>query len=122
MRVDREHTCRWSACGAYPGAYPRFRRDWRKRPPIRLQAVAICEDCGQEMNEAASCVVATIELRAGAYERVKWGDEPDDWARGRRCGDCGVVPEGIHHLGCDIERCPRCGQQLIGCECWPDED
>ncbi|MGI4943964.1 MAG: hypothetical protein ACRYHQ_25970, partial [Janthinobacterium lividum] len=34
-----------------------------------------------------------------------------------RCGDCGVIRGGLHHLGCDVERCPRCGDQLITCEC-----
>lgn len=38
-----------------------------------------------------------------------------------RCHDCGVAHSGFHHPGCDMERCPRCGGQLIGCGCL-DED
>ncbi len=33
------------------------------------------------------------------------------------CHDC-VVEEGqLHELGCDMERCPFCGNQLITCGC-----
>lgn len=42
--------------------------------------------------------------------------------RGRgRCGDCGVAPGGAHHLGCDMQRCPTCSDQLISCGCPFDE-
>jgi hypothetical protein len=36
---------------------------------------------------------------------------------GRNCPDCGAKPGQLHEGGCDVERCPRCGFQLIGCNC-----
>ena len=33
------------------------------------------------------------------------------------CHDCRVEEGQIHHLGCDMERCPFCGGQLMGCNC-----
>ncbi len=37
------------------------------------------------------------------------------------CHDCGIPEGGIHSEGCDMERCPKCGGQLISCDC-KDED
>jgi len=33
------------------------------------------------------------------------------------CHDCGVYEGQIHEFGCDMERCPFCGNQLISCNC-----
>lgn len=33
------------------------------------------------------------------------------------CGDCGVKEGELHEYGCDMEDCPFCGDQLLGCDC-----
>lgn len=33
------------------------------------------------------------------------------------CTDCGAEEGELHELGCDMERCPFCGGQLITCDC-----
>ena len=33
------------------------------------------------------------------------------------CHDCGISEGEIHGYGCDMERCPFCGGQLISCNC-----
>jgi len=38
-------------------------------------------------------------------------------AEKRTCHDCGVAEGQLHELGCDMERCPFCGGQLITCDC-----
>ena len=37
-----------------------------------------------------------------------------------KCCDCGASEGELHELGCDFERCPCCGHQLISCDCFDD--
>jgi len=39
-----------------------------------------------------------------------------------RCPECNVVSGSVHHPGCNREKCPRCGGQIISCECLDEED
>jgi hypothetical protein len=77
---------------------------------------AICVDCNQEMRRGVGCTLAKLELRDG--ETVA----RDVYDESRPCHDCGVERGQLHHLGCDWEKCPRCGWQLITCGCWSDGD
>lgn len=35
-----------------------------------------------------------------------------------RCHDCGCREGEIHMFGCDMEICPKCKGQLLGCGCF----
>lgn len=76
--------------------------------------MAVCQDCDREMTEAASCTVDALIIRDERFPR-EMAVEP--LGPNGRCGDCGVQRDGYHHLGCDLEPCPRCGWQLISCAC-----
>ncbi|MFA5766416.1 MAG: hypothetical protein WC919_00645 [Candidatus Paceibacterota bacterium] len=43
-------------------------------------------------------------------------DDPPKVER-HTCHDCGVSEGEFHKPGCDMERCPFCGGQLISCSC-----
>jgi hypothetical protein len=60
------------------------------------------------------CVV----VRGETFERVRYGSEREDWGAARGpCDDCGVAKGELHIWGCDVERCPAYGGQVIYCEC-----
>lgn len=81
--------------------------------------MAICKYCKKEMTGSDSCVKLMIIIAGKNYAPIKYGDEPSDWSRGGkyRCHDCNITAGGYHHPGCDVERCPKCKGQLIGCNC-----
>jgi hypothetical protein len=74
--------------------------------------MAKCEDCQREMKLAPSCIALPMLIAGRPYQRI-----PNAASAHGRCDGCGVKPGGIHHMGCDLERCPRCNGQLIMCEC-----
>ena len=64
--------------------------------------------------ETKSCTHQVVKIVGKWYLRNnRYFDE------GERCHDCGIVNAfpNYHHPGCDMERCPVCGGQAIGCEC-----
>jgi hypothetical protein len=77
--------------------------------------MAVCEDCSQDMLSAPGCSVDALILQGQRYSRRTA-------RRGRRCGDCNAAGARFHHLGCDLEDCPRCGHQLITCGCGAADD
>ena len=81
---------------------------------------AICELCGMDMLESKGCAVSKIHVAGKVYKRIPVGGQ-GDFLEGSppdaRCHDCGALMGHYHHWGCDCERCPACGLQLIVCDC-----
>jgi len=82
---------------------------------------ALCNDCKRGMYESDGCRMFAIPMKDGSLVKpIKYGEEQERaaFAEGNpRCHDCGAKKGHFHHPGCDVEECPECGGQLIGCEC-----
>ena len=77
--------------------------------------MATCEFCDQEMMDASTvtCTVKEVKFPNGeTLPGILYNPGP-----AQRCHDCNITHGGYHHPGCDMERCPRCGGQLISCGC-----
>jgi hypothetical protein len=76
---------------------------------------AKCAACKQHMLVADGCTICLLVLKDG--RRVKPRKYEGGWDSGTgRCRDCGAKVGHYHHPGCDLERCPVCGQQALCCE------
>lgn len=77
--------------------------------------MAICTFCAQEMGNGVGCTTVTVEYPDNLVL-------PSIINTDSICHDCKAPPHCYHHNGCDMERCPRCGGQLISCGCLDEED
>lgn len=64
-----------------------------------------------------------VQLAGKDFHRIQYGEERlwRDLSDGfvvYPCHDCGVVQGQYHVEDCDVEECPSCGGQLLGCRCW----
>ena len=82
--------------------------------------MATCEICRREMMKAKGCAVDKVHINGKTYKRIPVGGS-GDFCEGLdetvRCHDCNALYGHYHHWGCDAERCPACGRQLISCDC-----
>lgn len=67
----------------------------------------------QEAQEIPTCIIHGSEV-----SRIRYGEEEDDWGADRGpCHDCVALKGEFHVEGCDVERCPGCGEQRFSCDC-----
>ena len=96
---------------------------------IRIIEGTPCPYCGNDMSQeggSKSCIPIVIidgkkYTRDNSENSAPFGTDIYP-GKDVACGDCGVI-NGIHHLGCDVERCPKHPKkQFITCDCSKNYD
>ncbi len=82
--------------------------------------MAKCELCNYEMETARGCGLNELTtLTDKKISRIPYGEGGEtEYITEKthpRCHDCNCEWKHQHHLGCDMEKCPLCGNQLISC-------
>jgi hypothetical protein len=72
------------------------------------------------MDVGVGCTAPTYNDFADGVERERIPYDPE--YESDSCHDCAVSPGQLHHPGCDMEICPGCGGQSLGCGCSVGED
>ena len=87
---------------------------------IIYNGVSMTPDWPERVLAAQQLTTATID--GHTYTRIRYGEEQRDYGADRgACRDCGVVKYQYHVPHCDVERCPKCGGQMISCDCGDPE-
>lgn len=76
---------------------------------------AKCMDCKQYMQEVETCTKDKMLVDGVEYPRNTTYHDINE-----NCHDCGITNGKVHHFGCDMERCPKCEEQAICCDCKKD--
>ena len=76
-----------------------------------------CDYCGNDMRKGKSCEpIVIIDGKKYTRDHSEKDAEIND-KKDVACHDCGVI-NGIHHMDCDVERCPKHPKkQFITCTC-----
>lgn len=82
-----------------------------------------CKYCNREMTTATGCRCSEFRIDGEWTPRIRFGRKGDlawgyrEFKKDDRCPDCACRVGYFHHPGCDMEACPKCGEQSICCSC-----
>ncbi|KKL97001.1 hypothetical protein LCGC14_1838840 [marine sediment metagenome] len=82
--------------------------------------MATCEHCKEDMLKVRSCPTNhhLVDDQGTIWETIPFILFREREGRlSNGCHDCNVQIGARHHHNCDMERCPKCGNQLISCDC-----
>jgi hypothetical protein len=87
----------------------------------------VCDYCHLEMSDLVACTIPTYDdvPGYGPLPRIPYPPGPFEEEWPANCYDCGTPHGGLHHPGCDAERCPspdHPGMQAISCSCGELDD
>ena len=84
----------------------------RGEASMKQTPVVTCWLCEREMGKQ-ECLYDHVVINGDEFRRVRVLESP--FYEGEPNCECGCEIGEVHHVGCDLEDCPRCGGQFLGC-------
>jgi ribosomal protein L7/L12 len=98
---------------------PAPKKEEKKR--VKYRGREMVEGWPEKIKQAQKMPIVVIENVE--YKRIPYGSVQEGaLAAPKCCHDCYVNHGEFHVFGCDVERCPKCGGQQIGCDCNVNEE
>lgn len=79
---------------------------------MEQKTAVICGYCDRERG-VQECLYDHVVINGVEYQRVRVVESP--FYEGEPNCECGCDIGQVHHVGCDLEDCPRCGGQFLSC-------
>ena len=79
---------------------------------MEQRPIVTCGYCDREMGKQ-ECLYDHVVINGEEYQRVRVVESP--FYEGEPNCECGCEIDEVHHVGCDLEDCPRCGEQFLTC-------
>jgi len=90
-----------------------YKKTWKQR---KKTGEPLCECFGNRKGCAFSLVIFSDSEMSWTRDKGNLHDREGDYA-GPHCRGCNTTYGKIHHVNCDDEKCPKCGEQILTCNC-----
>ena len=86
---------------------------WKQR---KKTGEPLCEYFGNRKGCAFLLVIFPTSEKSWTRDKGNLDNSDGDFV-GPHCRACNTTYGKIHHVNCDDEKCPKCGEQILTCNC-----
>jgi len=112
--IDHLHNGECECCGKTEEPLElSFQGTWKQR---KKTGEPLCNCFGNRKGCSYSFVIFPDSDKSWTRDKGNIHDRKRDFASSH-CRGCNTTYGKIHHVNCDDEKCPKCGNQILTCSC-----